>query len=113
MTASNEIEHEVSSGNIFEDLGFDRSTSDKLAYKAGLVSILRGIQHERSLSQVAFSRLTGIPQPRLSKLFNGKIAEMSTDKLLDAIARLGGHVAIRVEPHPAKGEAGRVELELA
>jgi hypothetical protein len=38
---------------------------------------------------------------------------MSTDKLLDAIARLGGHVKIRVEPHPAPAEAGRVEMELA
>lgn len=110
---SNEIEYEVSSGNVFEDLGFDRSSADRLAYKAGLVSVLRSIQQERSLSQVAFSRLTGIPQPRLSKLFSGKIAEMSTDKLLDAIARLGGHVAIRVEPNPAEAEAGRVELELA
>lgn len=113
MTKPNEIDYEVSSGNVFEDLGFDRATADKLAYKAGLVGVLHRVQQERSLSQMAFSRLTGIPQPRLSKLFNGKIAEMSTDRLLDAITRLGGHVAIRVEPHPAKEEAGRVELELA
>lgn len=44
----------------------------------------------------------------MSKLYNGKIAGISTDKLLEAIAKLGGHVSIRVEPHPAPGEAGRV-----
>jgi hypothetical protein len=38
---------------------------------------------------------------------------MSTDKLLEAITRLGGRVTIRVEPSPAAGDAGRVELELA
>ena len=38
---------------------------------------------------------------------------MSTDKSLEAIARLEGHVTIRLEPHPTPGDAGRVELELA
>ena len=74
------------------------------------VGVLYRFQQERALSQTAFSRLTGIPQPRLSRLYNGKLAGMSTDKLLDAITRLGGHVTIRVEAHPAKGDAGRVEL---
>lgn len=69
------IEHEVGSGNVFEDVGFD--------------------------------------QPRLSRLYGGRIAGMSTDKLLEAVARLGGHVTIRVEPHPTPGDAGRVELEVA
>ena len=62
---------------------------------------------------MAFSRLVGIPQPRLSKLYNGKFAGMSTDKLIDAITRLGGHVVIRVEQHPLGKAAGRVDLELA
>lgn len=107
------IEFEESSGNVFEDLGFDTATADRLTHKAELVGVLHRLQQERDLSQVAFSRLVGIPQPRLSKLFSGKIAGMSTDKLLDAIAKLGGHVTIRVEPHPSPSAAGRVEMELA
>ncbi|HEY1753187.1 MAG TPA: XRE family transcriptional regulator [Caulobacteraceae bacterium] len=75
--------------------------------------MLHNYQRERDLSQLAFSRLIGIPQPRLSKLYSGKFAGMSTDRLLEAITRLGGHVTIRVQPHPAPAEAGRVELELA
>ncbi|KQZ76562.1 hypothetical protein ASE06_06800 [Sphingopyxis sp. Root214] len=107
------IDFEESSGNVFEDLGFDSVTADRLTHKAELVGVLHRLQQERDLSQVAFSRLVGIPQPRLSKLYSGKIAGMSTDKLLDAIAKLGGHVTIRVEPHPAPAVAGRVEMELA
>ena len=49
----------------------------------------------------------------LSKLYGGKLAGMSIDKLLQAIAKLGCHVTIRIEPHPAPAEAGRVEVELA
>ena len=107
-----EIEFEESSGNVFEDIGFDAPTAAKLSHKADLVGVLYRVQHERDLSQSAFSRLVGIPQPRLSKLYNGKLDGMSTDKLLDAVARVGAHVVIRVESHPVTSEAGRVELEL-
>ena len=113
MSDDKPIEFEPSSGNVFEDIGFDKATAERLTHKAELVGVLHACQRERGLGQVAFSRLVGIPQPRLSKLYNGKIAGMSTDKLLDAIARLGGHVTIRVEPHPAPAQAGRVKLELA
>jgi len=86
MTDARAIEFENSSGNVFEDIGFDTPIADRLTHKAELVSVLYRCQQERNLSQVAFSRLGGIPQPRLSKLYSGKIAGMSTDKLLDAIA---------------------------
>jgi len=112
MSETNHIEFEESSGNVFADLGFDEASAARLTHKAELVAVLHRVQHERGLSQSMFSRLVGIPQPRLSKLYSGKIAGMSTDKLLDAIARLGGHVVIRVEPYPAPAEAGRVEMEL-
>jgi predicted XRE-type DNA-binding protein len=113
MTEPQSIEFEESSGNVFADIGFDEPTAASLTHKAELVGVLQRFQHEQGLSQSAFGRLVGIPQPRLSQLYNGRIAGMSTDKLLDAIARLGGHVTIRVEPHPAPADAGRVELELA
>ena len=113
MNGSETIEFDEGTGNVFEDIGFDKPTAEKLTHKAELVGVLFTYQQERNLSQVAFSRLVGIPQPRLSKLYNGKIAGMSTDKLLEAIRKLGGHITIRVEPHPAPTEAGRVKLELA
>ena len=107
------IEYEESCGNVFEDIGFAKPEADRLAHKADLVGVLHRIQQERGLSQIEFGRLVGIPQPRLSQLYNGRISGMSTDKLLDAIARLGGHGTIRVQSHPAPADAGRVELEVA
>ncbi len=113
MTDAQLIEFEDGGGNVFEDIAFDTATADRLTHKAELVNVLYRYQQERNLSQVEFSRLVCIPQPRLSKLYSGKIAGMSTDKLLDAIAKLGGHITIRVEPHPDPAEAGRVDMELA
>ncbi|HEX8418478.1 MAG TPA: helix-turn-helix transcriptional regulator [Sphingomonas sp.] len=113
MSGTDHIEFQESSGNVFADLGFDAPIAAKLSHKADLVGVLYRCQQERGLNQSAFSQLVGIPQPRLSKLYNGKLDGMSTDKLLDAIARLGGHVVIRVEPNPKAIAAGRIELELA
>lgn len=113
MSEFQNIEFEESSGNVFEDIGFDAPTTTQLSHKADLVGVLHRAQHERELSQSAFSRLVGIPQPRLSKLFNGKLDGVSTDKLLNAAARAGAHVIIRVEAHPTASEAaGCIELEL-
>jgi predicted XRE-type DNA-binding protein len=113
MSQPEPIEFEESSGNVFADIGFDAPTATRLSYKADLVGVLYRAQQERDLSQSAFGRLVGIPQPRLSKLYNGKLDGMSTDKLLDAVAKVGAHVLIRVEAHPeARDAAGRVELEL-
>ena len=113
MSEPRAIEHEEGSGNVFEDLGFDKGTAARLVHKAELVGLLHRLQQERRLTQSAFARLVGIPQPRLSRLYGGRIDGLSTDKLLEAVARLGGRVTIRVEPHPAPGYAGRVELEMA
>lgn len=92
MSEPNDIEYEDGSDNVFADLGFDASTATRLIHKAELVGILHRLQQERNLSQSAFSRLVGIPQPQLSKLYNGKVVNMPTSKLLDAIARLGDQV---------------------
>ena len=113
MSDSGRIEFEEGSGNVFEDIGFDRPTAARLSHKADLVGVLHRYQQEMGVSQLAFSRLVGIPQPRLSKLFSGKISGMSTDKLIEAIARLGGHVTIRIDAHPPANDAGRVELQVA
>jgi len=106
-----EIEYVDGGDNVFADLGFDEETAARLARKSELVSVLYRYQVERNLSQKAFSHLVGIPQPKLSKLYNGKVDGVSVEKLIDAIARLGGKVTIKVEAHPL-ANAGRIELEL-
>jgi predicted XRE-type DNA-binding protein len=65
------IEHEQGSGNVFEDIGFDKATAARLSHKADLVGLLHRLQQERALSQTVFARLVGIPQPRLSQLYGG------------------------------------------
>ena len=111
MAKVDPVEHEASSGNVFADLGLPRA--EDLAHKAGLIGSIMRYQQEHGLTQSALADLVGIPQPRLSNLFRGRLGGITTEKLIAACARLGRHVRIIVEEHPAEGDAGRVALELA
>lgn len=111
MTSS--IDFEESSGNIFQDLGFDDATAALLTRKAELVGVLHRAQRERGMNQIDFGKLVGIPQARLSNLYGGRLGGMSLEKLLSALAKVGAHVTIRVDEHPEEhARAGRLELEL-
>lgn len=110
MRDSDKIDYEASGGNVFADLGLP--DADQLAYKAGLIGSIMRYQQENKLSQSELARLVGIPQPRLSNLFRGKLAGVTTEKLIDACARIGRHVRIVVEEHPSKAAAGKVALEV-
>ncbi|MGF1548937.1 MAG: helix-turn-helix domain-containing protein [Sphingomonadaceae bacterium] len=104
-------DYEIGSGNVFDDLGL--ADAEQLATKAGLIgAIMRTIQ-ERGLTQVEAARIAKIPQPRLSNLLRGKIEGVTTEKLMKAVALLGGHVRIVVDEHPEPEAAGKVELEVA
>lgn len=102
---------EESSGNVFADLGLP--DADDLAYKAGLIGSIMRYQLEHGLSQSALALLVDIPQPRLSNLFAGKMGGITSEKLIKACTRLGRHVRIVIEEHPAGVAAGRVALEVA
>lgn len=104
-------EFEESSGNVFADL--ELPGSDDLAYKAGLIGSIMRYQQEHGLSQSALAVLVDIPQPRLSNLFAGKMAGITSEKLIKACTRLGRHVRIVVEEHPGDAVAGRVLMEVS
>jgi predicted XRE-type DNA-binding protein len=111
MPRTNPIEHEPSSGNVFADLGL--AQAEDLAHKAGLIGSIMRYKQEHGLTQSALADLVGIPQPRLSNLFRGKLGGITTEKLIAACARLGRHVRIVLDEHPAEADAGRVELKVA
>ena len=63
-----------SSGNVFEDLGFDASESENLKLRAQLMRKLEALIHNKHLTQSEAAELLGIHQSRVSDLVRGKIA---------------------------------------
>lgn len=96
------IEHEVSSGNIFADIGMVEPV-DSLA-KAELARKIGSIIKYRHLNQTEAAELLGIDQPKVSRLLRGQLKEFSMTKLLDFMLRLDRDIEIRIKKH----RSGRV-----
>ena len=85
-SAANKPTH-VTRGNVMDDLGFAPENATALKFKAELYRAI--LKCARKYSQKDLQGILGEPQPRVSELLNGKIANKSVDKLLHYAGRLG------------------------
>src|SRR5882724_11566965 len=85
-SAGNKPRH-VTRGNVLDDLGFSPEQATALKFKADLYQAI--LKHARKYSPKQLQVILAEPQPRVSELLNGKIANKSVDKLLHYAGRLG------------------------
>jgi predicted XRE-type DNA-binding protein len=100
------VEAEMSSGNVFSDLGL--RGAEKLKIKSGLVIQIVKAVRRLGLSQEEAGRRMGLPQPKVSGLFRGDFANVSERKLMNCLNRLGYDIEIKVKP--AAKRVGHVKL---
>ena len=91
-------DYEVSSGNVFADLGLP--DSDELLAKAALVHQIASIASHRHLTQSQTADILGTTQPKVSDLFAGKLAGFSMERLMRFLNALDRDVRIVVSPKP-------------
>ncbi|MGB2622512.1 MAG: XRE family transcriptional regulator [Candidatus Acidiferrum sp.] len=84
--ASNQPTH-ITHGSVFDDLGFSPERAKALKFKAELYQAI--LKFAKKYSQKELQIILAEPQPRVSELLNGKIANKSVDKLLHYAGRLG------------------------
>lgn len=88
------IEVEVSSGNVFADLGLP--DADKLQVKSGLtVEIAKAIR-KKGLTQAEAANRMGLTQSKVLNLLRGDFSNFSECKLMACLTRLGYDIEIRV-----------------
>ena len=97
----------VTRGNVFDDLGLPPDQAPALKFKAELYQAI--LKYARKYSQKELQVILGEPQPRVSELLNGKIANKSVDKLLCYAGRLG----IEAKAKSTQTHSEIVERELA
>jgi predicted XRE-type DNA-binding protein len=83
---------EMSSGNIYADLG--DSQAEEILVKARLTFKIGEIIKQRHLTQVEAADLLGLTQPKLSSLLRGQFRGVSEVKMLECLNRLGRDVQI-------------------
>src|SRR6266404_5953542 len=84
--AANKPTH-VTYGNVLDDVGFPPEQATTLKFKAELYQAI--LKCAKKYSQKELQIILGEPQPRVSELLNGKIANKTVDKLLHYAGRLG------------------------
>ena len=95
------VAHEISSGNVFADIGLPNAEEHYL--KAKLVLKIDRLMRERGLKQVAAAELFGVKQPDVSKMLRGDFKHFSVERLMRFLVTLGQDVEIVVRPPRGKG----------
>jgi predicted XRE-type DNA-binding protein len=97
-----ETTHEVSSGNVFADLGFPNSGQELV--KAKLTVQIFQILRDRKITQVGAARLLGTTQAQVSALMRCRPTSVSVGKLMEFLTTLGQDVEVTVKPGKRHGE---------
>jgi predicted XRE-type DNA-binding protein len=94
------MENEItpSSGNVFEDLGFEGGEAENLRVRARLMAPLERYVRERDLTQMEAAKELDTTQARISELVNGKVQAFSIDALVNMLNRAGLEVDVNVRP---------------
>jgi len=99
--------HEVSSGNIFADLGFPNSEQELV--KARLTLQIYQILRDRKLTQKDAALLLGTTQAQVSALMRCRPVSVSVGKLMEFLTTLGQDVEVTVKPAARRG-AGHMSV---
>jgi predicted XRE-type DNA-binding protein len=88
------IEVEASSGNVFADLGLP--DAEQLKIKSSLVIEITRAIRRLGLTQGEAGRQMGISQAKVSGLMRGDFSNLSEQKLMECLNRLGYDIEIKL-----------------
>ena len=88
----------ASSGNVFEDLGFPPDKAMALLFKSKILTRILDEVRRKKYRQRQLVELLDEHQPVISNLLQGKISQMSIEKLLTYADRLGLKLDIQRAP---------------
>ena len=78
-----------SSGNVFEDLGFEKEEAANMKMRALLALQIRDYVEGQNLTQKAAAERFKVAQPDISAICSGKIGRVTVDKLINMLTRVG------------------------
>ena len=98
--------------NVFADLEFPDTEIHLL--KAELVTRIQRVISAQELTQVAAAKRMGLSQPDVSRLLNGQFRDVSVERLMRLLTRLGCDVDITIRDHgKAAPPRGTIRLQAA
>jgi predicted XRE-type DNA-binding protein len=105
---SEEIECEMSSGNVFADIGVENPEEELT--KAKLVWEIEQIIKKKKLTQATAAKVMGINQPKVSALIRRKLDGFSVERLIHFLNALGQDIDIVVRQKPSSRKQARINV---
>lgn len=97
------------SNNVFADLGY--ADPDTHLLKAQLVSRIDEILNEQKLTQIEAAKIMGLSQPDVSRLLKGQFREISVERIMRLLIRLGCKIDIAIKPPGRKRVSSLIHLQ--
>ncbi len=107
----NNTEIEMSSGNVFADLGLPNPEERQM--KSLLAIQIRELIEQTGLTQTEAVQQTGITEAEMTAIFRGRLADLSLEQLFRCLTRLGRSVEVRVLAEQKSSEAAHMTLVMA
>jgi predicted XRE-type DNA-binding protein len=104
------LDYEISSDNIFDDLGLENSS--ELKTKTMLMIEIIRIVKQRKLTQNKIAEILEIPQSKVSNLLNGKASGFSSDRLMRFLNALDQDVSITIKPKPKNRKRAHISVSI-
>ena len=101
-------EIEVSSGNVYADLGMH--DAEQMQLKAQRAQIIGDILQITGLTQSQAAQILGMTQPKLSHLLRGQFRGISEAKMLECLVKLGRDVEIVISKESSAQGTLKVSL---
>jgi predicted XRE-type DNA-binding protein len=108
MTTKKTPYHEVSSGNVFADLGLP--DAPELQVKADLAYEISRTIDQRGLTQNEAAEILGVDQPKVSALVRGRLHGFSMERLYRFLNALGKDVEIVIRPTRGRAADANVRV---
>ncbi len=111
MSKKDDITIRRGTANVFADLGFPNADTHLL--KAQLMSRVQDTLQDLKLTQTEAARVTGISQPDLSRMLKGQFRDVSVERIMRMLTKLGCDVDIVVKPQGRKRAFATIHLDPA
>ena len=85
-----------STGNVFEDLGFEGAEAAVLKIKADLMIELEKAMRANDWNQTTAAQVLEVSRPRLNRMLHGRFEGVTIDKIVQMLERTGKCVTIKV-----------------
>ncbi|MTJ09446.1 XRE family transcriptional regulator [Anabaena sp. UHCC 0204] len=102
------LDYTISSGNIFQDLGF-ANAEEKLA-KVKLASVIADILEQQQITTQQAAQLLGLEIEKVNNLNNGILKDFTIENLLTYLIKLGQNIEIMVTNQQAETSQPKINV---